>query len=125
MDKGRKLNLHKMFRRRKGRLKNVLCKFNSQKQPSKGFLRKRCSENMQQISRRTPVQKCDFNKVEKLQSNFIETTLRHGCSPVNLLYIFRTSFSKNTSGWLLLHIILNLAGRSFYSSLIPNSHELP
>ena len=33
---------------------------------------------------------------------FIEITLRHGCSPVNLLHIFRTSFLKNASGWLLL-----------------------
>ena len=38
----------------------------------------------------------------KLQSNFIEITLRGGCSPVNLLRIFRTPFPKNTSGWLLL-----------------------
>ena len=38
----------------------------------------------------------------KLQSNFIEITLRHGCSPVNLLHIFRATFLKNTSGWLLL-----------------------
>ena len=40
----------------------------------------------------------------KLQSNFIEIALRHGCSPVNLLLIFRTPFRKNTSGWLLLKI---------------------
>ena len=40
----------------------------------------------------------------KLQSNFIEITLWHGCSPVNLLRIFRTLFSKNTFGWLLLYI---------------------
>ena len=40
----------------------------------------------------------------KLQNNFIEMTLQHGCSPVNLLHIFRTSSSKNTSGWLLLNI---------------------
>ena len=40
----------------------------------------------------------------KLQSNFIEITLRHGCSPVNLLNIFRTPFLKNTSRWLLLFI---------------------
>ena len=39
--------------------------------------------------------KCDFNKV-------IEITFRHGCSPVNLLHIFRTPFSRNTSGWMLL-----------------------
>ena len=30
----------------------------------------------------------------KLQSNFIEIALRHGCSPVNLQHIFRTPFSK-------------------------------
>ena len=38
----------------------------------------------------------------KLQGKFIEITLWHGCSPVNLLQIFRTLFSKNTSEWLLL-----------------------
>ena len=38
----------------------------------------------------------------KLQCNFIEVTLRHECSPVNLLHIFRPPFTKNTSGWLLL-----------------------
>ena len=31
----------------------------------------------------------------KLLCNFIETTFRHGCSPVNLLHIFRTPFLKN------------------------------
>ena len=34
-----------------------------QKHPSRGILRKRCSENMQQTYRRTPMKKCDFNKV--------------------------------------------------------------
>ena len=33
-------------------------------------------------------------------------TLRDGCSPVNLLHIFRTPFSKNTSRRLLLFHIL-------------------
>ena len=36
-----------------------------QKQPSRGVLRKRCSENMQQIYRVTFMPKCDFNKVAK------------------------------------------------------------
>ena len=40
----------------------------------------------------------------KLQRNFIEIALRHGCSPVHLLHIFRTPFLKNNSGWLLLKI---------------------
>ena len=37
-----------------------------------------------------------------MQSNFIEITHRHGCSPVNLLHIFRTPCPKNTYGGLLL-----------------------
>ena len=40
----------------------------------------------------------------KLLCNFIEITLRHGCSPVNSMHIFRTPFLKNPSGRLLLHI---------------------
>ena len=60
---------------------------NLHKQPFRGVLWKTCSENMQQIYRRAPMQK----------SNFTEIALRHGCSPVNLLYIFRTPFLKNTS----------------------------
>ena len=44
----------------------------------------------------------------KLQSNFIEITLPHGCSPVNLLHIFRTPFLKNTSGRLLLKMSVSI-----------------
>ena len=73
-----------------------------QKKPSRGVVRKRCSENMLQICRRTPMPNCDFNKVAKQRS---EITLRHGCSPVNFLHIFRTSFTKNTSGRLLLQFL--------------------
>ena len=40
----------------------------------------------------------------KLQSSFIEIAFWHGCFPVNLLHIFRTTFPRNTSGWMLLHI---------------------
>ena len=39
----------------------------------------------------------------KLQSNFIEIILLHGCSPVNLLHNFRRKcFTKDTCGLLLL-----------------------
>ena len=37
----------------------------NQKQPSRCVVKKRFSENMQQIYRRTPMPKCDFNKVAK------------------------------------------------------------
>ena len=36
-----------------------------QKQPPRGFLKKRCSENVQQIDRGTLMPKCDFNKFAK------------------------------------------------------------
>ena len=51
----------------------------------------------------------------KLQSNFIEIILRHGCSPVNLLYIFRTPFTKNVSGRLLLHFVFQFLDLNSYS----------
>ena len=38
----------------------------------------------------------------KLLCNVIEITLQHGCSPVNLLHIFRAPFPRNTSGGLLV-----------------------
>ena len=41
----------------------------------------------------------------KLQSSFIEITLRHGCSPVNLLHICRKRFLSNTYEWLLLYFL--------------------
>ena len=44
----------------------------------------------------------------KLLCNFFEITLRPGCSRVNLLHIFRTPFPKNTPGWLLLSISLEM-----------------
>ena len=69
------------------------------KQPYRGVLRKRCSEDIQQIYKRTPMPKCDFNKVAK---DFIEIALRHGCSPVNLLHIVKTPFLNNNYECLLL-----------------------
>ena len=66
-------------------------------QPSRGALKKRCSENIQQIYKRT--------HMSKLLCNFTEILLRLGCSPLNLLYLFRTPPRKKTSGVLPLDII--------------------
>ena len=70
--------------------------------------RKECSENMQKFTGEYDFNKCMISGDScgsmisiKLQSNFIEIELRHGCSPVNLLDIFRTPFPKNPSGRLL------------------------
>ena len=56
--------------------------------------------------------KCDFNKVA-LQ--LIEITLWHVCSPVNLLHIFRTPFYKNTSGSLLLKLLLHNTNKQTFN----------
>ena len=64
-----------------------------QKESSRGVLRKRCSENIQQTYRRTSMSKCNFNKV-----------VLH--SPVNLLHIFRTPFPNSFSERRLLCIVL-------------------
>ena len=62
-----------------------------QKQPSRGVLKKRCSENMQQIYWRTPMPKCNFNKVG-LQLYRNHTSAR----------VFSCKFAayfQNTSSW--------------------------
>ena len=52
----------------------------------------------------------------KLLCRFIEITLRHGYSPVNLLQIFGTPFLKNTFRWLLLRLLLIGSALMFDSS---------
>ena len=54
------------------------------KQPPRAVLRKRCSENMQQIYRRAPKSKRDFNKVAKQVIVSVHATIELG------LYSFRS-----------------------------------
>ena len=58
----------------------------------------------------------------KLLFSFIEIALRHGFSPVKLLYIFRTPSLNNISERLLLYIVTHVAQLNFYL-LIPCSAE--
>ena len=48
-----------------------------------------------------------FIFLTKFIDNFIAIALRHGCSAVNLLHIFRKTFPKNTSGGILMKSILS------------------
>ena len=70
------------------------------KQPFRGILTKgvlkRCSEFTEHL--------CRIVIPIKLQSKFIKITLWHGCSPVNLLHVFRAPFPKNTFGGLFLNV---------------------
>ena len=65
------------------------------KPPAIGVLAKRFSENIYQIYSRTAI--CQ----SAISCNFIKIALRHGCSPVNLLHIFRVPFPKKTYARLL------------------------
>ena len=61
----------------------------------------------------------------KLLCNFIEITLLHRCSSVNLLHIFRTPFPKSISGGLLLiffKIFCNLIFTAIIKSSFYNSN---
>ena len=75
--------------------------YNVQKQPLRGVLEKRCSENMQQIYWRTPIPKCDFNKVAK---QFYWNRTSASVFSCDLVHIFITAFLQNTSGRLLLEM---------------------
>ena len=55
--------------------------------------------------------KCNFNKGAK----------QYGCSPVNLLHIFRRTFLKNISGRLLLDIEISLNFEGKFQLLYPQS----
>ena len=74
-----------------------------QKQPFRGVHSKRCSDNMQQNYRRTPMPKCDFNKVA-LQLYWNHTWA--WVFPGKFAAYLQNIFTKNTSGWLLLKIVL-------------------
>ena len=77
---------------------------NDKKQPPRGFPRKRCFENIQQIYSRSPMPKCDFNKVA-LQIYCNRTSAWVICCKFSAY--FQTPSLKSTSGWLLLSDHLN------------------
>ena len=96
----------------------------SQKQPPTGCLKKRCSENLanaenaenleiQQISRRTPMLKCDF-----------EIVLRHGRSPVNFQHIFRTPFVKTPLDGCFWEVVVNNSARAKQYNYCRSSRRL-
>ena len=81
------------------KVQSIAVSSKSQKQPSRCVPRKRCSENMQQIYRRTPMPKCDFNKVAKQLYWNCTSAWVFSCK---FAAYFQNTFSKNISGWLLL-----------------------
>ena len=58
----------------------------------------------------------------KLPSNFIVIALWHGCSALNLLYIFRKPFARNTSGRLLLNILVSSPDKALFRDVIQKSN---
>ena len=89
-----------------------------QKQHPIGVLIKKCSENMQQIYRRTSISQCDFNKVAK---QFYRNHTPFSC---NLLHIFRAPFPKNITEELLLCIqLFNCVFIRTVFRILPNIYD--
>ena len=80
--------------------------------PAEVFLRKGV---LKICSKCTGEHPCRSVISKKLQST-LESTLRHGCSPVNLLHFFRTPFLRNTSGELLLYHCVETGDRMSHVS---------
>ena len=76
------------------------------RQPRIGVLKKRYSEIMQQIYRRTLMSNCDFNKVAK--QLYLNNTSTWVFSCKFSAYNFQIPFLKNTSRGLLLPLLLLL-----------------
>ena len=74
--------------------------------PREGFLGKGTLKTCSKVTGERP---CRSVTSIKLQSIFIEITLRYGCSFKNLLHIFRTPVHEKISGGLLLKIRICLA----------------
>ena len=72
---------------------------NNKSTPPEVFLGK---DVLKICSKFTGIHPCRSAISIKLQSNFIEIVLRHGCSLVNIQHIFRTPFLKDASGGVLL-----------------------
>ena len=76
------------------------------------FVRKVIPKIFSKFTRKHPCRSVWFQK--SCKANFIEITLRHGCSPVNLLHISRILFYKSTSGGLFLHRIIIITNLNFF-----------
>ena len=88
----------------------------------RGVLEKSVLKICSKFTREHPyMPKCNLIK---LQSNFIEIALKHGCSPVNLLHIFRTPFPKNIFGWLLLQSLVSGSATSKQVNSVPKKWPL-
>ena len=72
-----------------------------QKQPLKGVPGKRCSENMQKIYRKTPMPKCDVNKVAKQLLKF-NTQIRL----YHIFFIDGTTDNVAAENFIGIYIIL-------------------
>ena len=92
------------------------CYWHWQKQPPRGVLKKRCSENMQQIYR-TPMSKCNFNKVA-FQLYWNHTTARVFSCKFSEHHFLRTPLN----GCFYIKCSLTMDSRN--QILAPNSQDV-
>ena len=70
------------------------------------WLKQMVNPNLVLSQSRSSHRRCSMKLGET--SNFIKKILSHWCFPVNFAKILRTTFLQNTSGWLLLKILISI-----------------
>ena len=90
------MKMTKLLTNRSPSIKNS---YNTQKQPRKGVLRKSCSENMQQIYRRTPIRSVISIKLESntFSQKLLWAALSGVYSPCNILFVLKRHFGSRTA----------------------------
>ena len=73
-------------------------------------------------SRFTGEHTCQIVISIKLKSNFTEITLRHGCSSVNLLHIYKTPFHKDI--WWSLRFVRKMNQWQHYASFLSSVQQM-
>ena len=76
-------------------------------------LKRAVPRNFAKFTRKHPCQSLFFSKVAGLRpATLLKKRLWHRCFPVNFAKLLRTPFLQNTSGRLLLNILLDLRVQS-------------
>ena len=86
-----------------------------QKQPSKVFCKKSCSQKFLNLRRKIPVLESHYNSRSLQAYNFIKTRIQHRFFPVNIAKFLRAPISKNSAGGSFSFLLIRHLHYLFYS----------
>ena len=92
-----------------------------QKQPSKVFCKKSCSQKFLNLRRKIPVLESHYNSRSLQAYNFIKARIQHRFFPVNIARFLRAPILKNSAERLLLFSSYSPSALSFLLAACPIS----